>query len=92
MAPGRDLPAGLVDMFEKHAKKGRLVYVAGKLQTRRWKKDEEDSERFSTEILLAPGRRFGVGPFFLLSGQSRGANLLAAPAWVGERSRGAAGE
>ena len=32
---------GLVDMFEKHAKKGRLVYVAGKLQTRRWKKDEE---------------------------------------------------
>ena len=31
---------GLVDMFEKHAKK-----------------DEEDSERFSTEILLAPGGR-----------------------------------
>ena len=48
---------GLVEMFEKHAKKGRLVYVAGKLQTRRWKKDEEDSERFSTEILLAPGGR-----------------------------------
>ena len=51
---------GLVDMFEKHAKKGRLVYVAGKLQTRRWKKDEEDSERFSTEILLAPGRARAV--------------------------------
>ena len=48
---------GLVDMFEKHARKGRLVYVAGKLQTRRWKKDEEDTERFSTEILLAPGGR-----------------------------------
>ena len=48
---------GLVDMFEKHAKKGRLVYVAGKLQTRRWKKDEEDADRFSTEILLAPGGR-----------------------------------
>ena len=44
-------------MFEKHAKKGRLVYVAGKLQTRRWKKDEEDSDRFSTEILIAPGGR-----------------------------------
>ena len=44
-------------MFEKHAKKGRLVYVAGKLQTRRWKKDDEDSERFSTEILLVPGGR-----------------------------------
>ena len=48
---------GLVDMFEKHAKKGRLIYVAGKLQTRRWKKDEEDSDRFSTEILIAPGGR-----------------------------------
>ena len=45
---------GLVDMFEKHARKGRLVYVAGKLQTRRWKKDGEDSDRFSTEILLVP--------------------------------------
>ena len=48
---------GLVDMFEKHARKGRLVYVAGKLQTRRWKKDDEDSDRFSTEILLVPGGR-----------------------------------
>ena len=34
---------GLVDMFEKHAKKGRLVYVAGKLQTRKWRKDGEES-------------------------------------------------
>ena len=48
---------GLIDMLEKNAKKGRLVYVAGKLQTRRWKKDGEDSERFSTEILLVPGGR-----------------------------------
>ena len=44
-------------MLGKNAKKGRLVYVAGKMQTRRWKKDGEDSERFSTEILLAPGSR-----------------------------------
>ncbi len=48
---------GLVEMFEKHAKKGRLVYIAGKLQTRRWKKDGEDSDRFSAEILLVPGGR-----------------------------------
>ena len=48
---------GLVDMLAKHAKKGRLVYVAGKLQTRRWRKDGEDSDRFSTEILLVPGGR-----------------------------------
>ena len=48
---------GLVDMLEKHAKKGRLVYVQGKLQTRRWRKDGEDSDRFSTEVLLVPGGR-----------------------------------
>ena len=49
---------GLVDMFEKHARKGRLVYVAGKLQTRKWRKDGEESDRFSTEILLVPGGAF----------------------------------
>ena len=34
---------GLVDMLEKHARKGRLVYVAGKMQTRRWRKEGEDT-------------------------------------------------
>ena len=48
---------GLIDMLEKHARKGRLVYVAGKLQTRRWSKPGEDGHRFSTEILLVPGGR-----------------------------------
>ena len=28
-----------------------------KLQTRKWRKDGEDSDRFSTEILLVPGGR-----------------------------------
>ncbi len=48
---------GLIDMLTKNARKGRLVYVAGKMQTRRWRKDDEDSDRFSTEILLVPGSR-----------------------------------
>ena len=48
---------GLVDMLEKHAAKGRLVYVSGKLQTRRWRKDGESTDRYSTEILLVPGSR-----------------------------------
>ena len=46
---------GLVAMLEKHARKGRRVYIAGKLQTRRWRKDGEDTDRFSTEIMLVPG-------------------------------------
>ena len=48
---------GLIDMLERHAKKGRLVHIEGKLQTRRWRKDGEDSDRFSTEILIVPGGR-----------------------------------
>ena len=43
--------------MEKHASKGRLVYVSGTLQTRRWRKDGEDSDRFSTELRFAPGGR-----------------------------------
>ena len=46
-----------VPLTEKHAKKGRLVYVAGKLQTRKWRKEGEDSDRYSTEIILVPGSR-----------------------------------
>ena len=48
---------GLVGMLEKNAKKGRLIHVQGKLQTRRWRKPGEDFERFSTEIIVVPGHR-----------------------------------
>ena len=46
---------GLIAMLEKHARKGRLVYVAGKLQSRKWRKEGEDTDRYSTEILLPAG-------------------------------------
>ncbi len=48
---------GLIDMLQRHAKKGRLIHVEGKMQTRRWRKDGEDSDRFSTEIIVVPGHR-----------------------------------
>ncbi len=76
---------GLIDMLEKHAKKGRLVYVAGKMQTRRWRKDGEDSDRFSTEILLVPGGRVQ----FL--DKPNGANGKGAPAQPGPDAAGDAG-
>ena len=72
---------GLIDMLEKHARKGRLVYVAGKLQTRRWKKDGEESDRFSTEILLAPGGRV---QFLGCPNGANGPNGTAAPEAVHE--------
>ena len=45
---------GMVTTLEKHAKKGRLVFVEGKLQTRKWT-DANGNERYSTEILVVPG-------------------------------------
>ena len=75
---------GLIDMLERHAKKGRLVYIAGKLQTRKWRKDGEDSDRYSTEIILVPGGRVQ----FL----ERSANGNGAPASNGETTAPAAAE
>ena len=71
---------GLVDMLEKHATKGRLVYVAGKIQTRKWRKDGEDSDRFSTEILLVPGGRIQ----FLDKPNGNGAPAQAGPSMAGD--------
>jgi single-stranded DNA-binding protein len=33
---------GLIDILGKHARKGRLVYIDGKLRHRRWRKKGED--------------------------------------------------
>ena len=66
---------GLIDMLEKHARKGRLVYIDGKLQTRRWSKAGEDSDRYSTEILLVPGG----GVKFLDKPNGNGAPAVADP-------------
>ena len=46
---------GLVSMLEKHAKKGRLLLVEGKLQTRRWRREGEASDRYATEVAIVPG-------------------------------------
>ena len=71
---------GLIDMFVKHAVKGRLVYIDGKLQTRRWSKPGEDSDRFSTEILLVPGGRVQ----FLDKPNGNGAPAQADPSMSGD--------
>ena len=79
---------GLIDMLQKHARKGRLVYVEGKLQTRRWKKDGEDSDRFSTEILIVPGSRVQ----FLERPNGNGGGTAAAPAQEAPVAQGSAPE
>jgi single-strand DNA-binding protein len=40
---------GLAEIAVKYLKKGRQVYIEGKLQTREWK-DKSGADRFTTEI------------------------------------------
>ena len=68
---------GLIDMLERHARKGRLISVEGKLRTRRWKKDGDDSWRYSTEILVVPGDRV---QFYDKPNRGNGAQAEPAPA------------
>ena len=44
---------GLGDVVAQYARKGALVYVEGKLETRKWQ-DREGNDRTSTEIVLRP--------------------------------------
>ena len=44
---------GLGDVVAQHARKGALVYIEGKLETRKWQ-DREGNDRTSTEIALRP--------------------------------------
>ena len=48
---------GLVDSIARNASKGRLMLVTGSLQTRRWRADGEQTDRFRTEIRITPGSR-----------------------------------
>ena len=52
----------LVERIEKlmgqSSVKGKLVMVQGSLRTRSWKKDGEESNRYTTEIVINPAGRF----------------------------------
>ena len=47
---------GLVEVLQKHCRKGRLAWVQGKIQSRKWQ-DANGNERTTTEILIVPGGR-----------------------------------
>jgi len=42
---------GLVNLVEKYVRKGKLIYLSGKLQTRSWKGDD-GKDRYATEVVL----------------------------------------
>lgn len=57
---------GLAKVAEQYLSKGSKVYVAGKLQTRKWQ-DKEGNDRYSTEVVLV-----GFDATLILLGDPRG--------------------
>ncbi len=43
-----------VDLLSQHGKKGRRVFVSGRLQTRKWS-DRDGRDYYTTEIVIPPG-------------------------------------
>ena len=77
----------LAEIAGEYLKKGRSVYVEGRLKTRKWT-DKDGVEKYTTEIVAAEmqmlGSREGMG------GGGQGADDdVGAPSGYGERSGGA---
>lgn len=41
----------LAEVIERYVRKGQMLYVEGKLQTRKWQ-DQNEQDRYSTEIIV----------------------------------------
>ena len=64
----------LGEVAEKYLRKGSLVYLEGKLETRKWQ-DKDGQDRFTTEVVL---RSFG-GELTMLGGKGEGGSSEPAP-------------
>lgn len=51
----------LAEIIEKYAKKGRQVYVEGRLETRKWQ-DKTGADRYTTEIQAMQFMLLGANP------------------------------
>ena len=51
---------GLAEIVEKYVKKGTMLYVEGKLQTRSWE-DKDGNKKFTTEIVVDSLKMLGGG-------------------------------
>ena len=63
---------GLRDVAEKYLRKGDMVSIEGKLETRKWQ-DNQGVDRYSTEVVLRPFR----GELIMLGSPSQSGNREA---------------
>ena len=61
----------LAEIDGEYLKKGSLIYVEGKLSTRKWQ-DKEGNDRYTTEIIVSDMK--------MLSGKTEGAQAQSKPA------------
>ena len=61
----------LAEIAGEYLKKGSLIYVEGKLSTRKWQ-DKEGNDRYTTEIIVSDMK--------MLSGKTEGAQAQSKPA------------
>ncbi len=50
----------LAEIMEKYLTKGSMVFVSGKMQTRKWQ-DQDGKDRYSTEIIARDMKMLGGG-------------------------------
>ncbi len=55
----------LAEIFSKFVKKGDLIFVSGKMQTRKWA-DKEGKDHYSTEIIVDDMTMLGSPPVALV--------------------------
>lgn len=53
--------AGLAEVCKEHLRKGSLIYVDGKLHTRKWQ-DKNGSNHYTTEVIVSQMRMLGGLP------------------------------
>ncbi len=80
----KDKNSGLAEIAGEYLRKGRPVYVEGRLQTRKWQ-DKEGQDRYTTEIVATEMQLLGSRD----SGGGGGGEEGAAPARAAAASAGA---
>jgi single-strand DNA-binding protein len=73
----------LAEIAGEYLKKGRQVYVEGKLQTRKWQ-DKEGQERYTTEVVakemtLLGGKQNGGGSFEVVENKPAASSSGSSP-------------
>lgn len=71
----------LADICEQYLSKGSKVYIAGKMQTRKWQ-DQSGQDRYSTEIILS-----GFDAKLVMLGNPQGSRDEDAPYSAGDYAR-----